>query len=150
VSEKKIVAMRSLSSSNEDDEAFIVENCRGACSLGERVVEVFDDRINDEENEPSDISKTENLSKDDKKIIEHNICPKRKDEILDSCKTNGDVITNHIAIDKASHTDLNNINDDPGEKDPSTNFSLPGMLPVCIASLAVAIPITVYLVTRKS
>ena len=112
-------------------------------------MEVFDDSINDEENEPSDVNKTENLSKDDKKIIEHNICPKLKDEIIDSCKTNGDVITNHIAIDKASHTDLNDINDEPGKKDPSTNFSLPGMLPVCIASLAVAIPVTAYLVTRK-
>jgi len=33
--------MRGLSSSSEDDEALIAENCRGACSLGDRVVTLF-------------------------------------------------------------------------------------------------------------
>ena len=32
--------MRGLSSCSEDDEALILENCRGACSLGDRVVTV--------------------------------------------------------------------------------------------------------------
>jgi len=33
--------MRGLSSSSEDDEALIAENCRGVCSLGDRVVTLF-------------------------------------------------------------------------------------------------------------
>lgn len=202
--------MRGLSSCSEDDEALILENCRGACSLGDRVVTVVveggigvgsggegvqdvegvrqnakDENVDaeivsegDESTEGvTDISFVDNNQVEIRPLIEKKLDKKadatkipehlsdhennyiesegkvEKSKSLENGLTSlmteieASETAGIVEKDKSEDQDNQNDKEDRTKEDIQPTVNL--LVPVCIATLALAIPITVYLVTRK-
>lgn len=197
--------MRGLSSCTEDDEALISENCRGTCSLGNRIVHIYVEgrKQIDDECASLDICPEramEKMEKNGKKDIlndNNDLCDEKTGQCDDNTKmmtksgTFGDSVndhknasievsrelstTNHVHVEKKEREttegkeDIPEVNGnvtkveekdyseqkiiaDPTEEPPPAESPVPGvplLMPVCIAGLALAIPLSIYLVTRK-
>jgi len=198
VSKKQLLSMQGLSSCTEDDESLISENCRGTCSLGNRVVHIYVEgkKQIDDECASVDICPQrvmENTEKNRKKdILNDNLCEKAGEcddniEIMTKSGSFWDTVNDHkngsIEVSR-EHSNENYVNvkkkeretmvgkedipevngnvtkveeesysepkilADPTEEPPPVP-GVPLLMPVCIAGLALAIPLSIYLVTRK-